>query len=332
LKGIIKTTLKLVFAGAIIYWLVQSDKLDFSLIGRSFKQGNTWLYAFLLLIVQTMLLSYRWLLLLEINSSKKLSFFGIVKVTWIGLFFNTFLPGAVTGDLVKLVYAKDLDPNISKTYLVTSVFIDRVIGLSGLLVILGLSSIFYYETITAISPQMKTLIHFNLFLFVGAVVLIFSLFAPKKIQELFLKYAAMVPVLGKRIHKTLIEFWTIGKSKSLIFKTIGLSIAIQHVTLTAFYSLTSPFYGKYIPMPYIITFIPVGFLAVAVPISPAGVGIGHAIFDKLFNFINVSGGASLFNLYFLLQVSINLLGIFPYLFSGKKHQLSETEEFELAEQ
>lgn len=326
----IKTTLKFLFAGAIIYWLVQSGKLDFSLIGKSFKQGNTWLYAFLLLIVQTSLLSYRWQLLLEINSSKKLSFIGIIKVTWIGLFFNTFLPGAVTGDLVKLVYAKDLDPKISKTYLVTSVFIDRVIGLSGLLVILGLSSIFYYEKITNISPQMKTLIHFNLFLFVGAVGLIFSLFAPLKLQELFLKYAELIPMLGKRVHKTLVEFWTIGKNKTVIFKSIILSIIIQLVTLTAFYILTSPFYGTYIPMPYIITFIPVGFLAVAVPISPAGVGIGHAIFDKLFNFINISGGASLFNLYFLLQVSINLLGIIPYLLGGKRHQLSETEEFELA--
>lgn len=331
MKGIVKTVLKLVFAAAIIYWLVQSDKLDFSLVTRSLKQWHTWAIAFTLVVIQTMILSFRWKLLLEINSEKKLPYFQVVKITWIGLFFNTFLPGAVTGDLVKLVYARDLDKKISKTYLVTSVFIDRIIGLSGLLLILGLSSLFYYESITGISKQMKTLIHFNLFLFTGAMFLVFSLFAPKKIQNIFLTYAEMVPILGKRIHKTLTEFWTIGRKKSVVLATIGLSLIIQLVTLTAFYTLTSPFYDQYIPLPYMITFIPVGFLAVAVPISPAGVGIGHAIFDKLFLFMKIKGGASFFNLYFLLQVCINLLGIFPYLFSGKRHQLSDTEEFELAE-
>ena len=51
------------------------------------------------------------------------------------------LPGVVTGDVVKLLYVKDMHKNFSKTYLLTSVFIDRIIGLCGLLFLTGFISI-----------------------------------------------------------------------------------------------------------------------------------------------------------------------------------------------
>ena len=59
--------------------------------------------------------------------------------------------------------------------------------------------------------------------------------------------------------------------------------------------------------------MPIGMMAVAVPISPAGLGVGHAIFDGLFKLYGTFNGASLFNLYFLTTISVNLMGIFPYL-------------------
>ena len=200
-------------------------------------------------------------------------------------------------------------------------------GLTGLLMILGFSSIIYYQDVTSISSDMKHLVHFNLFLFAGAITFILTLFSPKKVQITVLSMSTKVPVLGERIVKTLKGFWSIGAQKKTIIQCILLSCFLQAMNFLAFYLVSSPFYDKPIPYEFILTFIPVGFMAIAIPISPAGIGVGHLIFDRLFSLVGVAGGASFFNLFFLCQVLINLLGVIPYLLSGKEHSISEAEKF-----
>jgi glycosyltransferase 2 family protein len=325
LNQIFKTILKFAFAIGIIYWLIQSGKLDFSLVKKSLTSGSAPFICLLFIVLQDTFSAIRWRWLLKTTSNKALPLTEIIKVTWIGLFFNSFLPGAVTGDFIKLLYARDLDKDINKTFLVTSVFMDRILGLTGLLLILGGSSLYFYNEVVNVSPQMKNLIHFNFILFVGAIVFVISLFLPPKVQTFFLSIAEKIPFLGAKICKTLKQAWVMGENKNTILKCILLSALLQFMSLVAFYIISSPFYEKPIPLKFVITFIPIGLMAVAIPISPAGLGVGHVIFDKLFFYAGISGGASFFNLYFLCMVFINSLGFIPYILSGKRHTIHEAE-------
>ena len=311
-------TFKVLFSLAIVTWLLKSGKLDFSLVSRSLSSGYTWLFCFFILASQSIGTSIRWRWLLLINSKEQMPILKTIKITWIGLFFNSFLPGAVTGDLIKLYYARELDPKMSKTYLVTSVLVDRVLGLVGLLCILGVSSLCYYSEMTGLSSQMTNLMHFNLLLFSGAISFLIFLFIPRRLQEKTLFLVDHLPVIGIKVRKTLSSFWIIGENKIILMKCVIFSVLLQAMSLYAFYIVSSPFYTHDIPYAYIITFIPLGFMATAIPISPAGLGIGHAAFDKLFSLAGLEGGASFFNLYFLILISVNFLGLFPYLLSKKR--------------
>ncbi|MCF8057708.1 MAG: flippase-like domain-containing protein [Bacteriovoracaceae bacterium] len=328
MRDSLKMVLKVILAVAIISWLLKSGKLDFSLINKSFEMGYGWLLCLAFLITQDCLSGIRWRWLLKVNSQAKFPFIDMIRVTWIGLFFNSFLPGAVTGDFIKLLYIRDLDPKMSKTYLVTSVLMDRILGLMGLLVILGIFSTIFYGEIVGLSGQMANLVHFNLLLFAGAIVFIGFLFAPRKLQDKVLKLSQLIPVLGNKIHNTLMSVWTIGDNKIVLFKCIALSMFLQAMNFGAFYLISSPFYGADIPFKYIVTLIPIGFMAVAIPISPAGLGVGHVIFDKLFSFVGIEGGANFFNLYFVAMVFINSFGFLPYIFGGRQHSLKEAEAFD----
>lgn len=323
----LKTILKFSFAIGIIVYLIKSERLDFSLVSQSFQSGWGWLICGSILFTIDCLSSFRWRWILNANSKKNLPIKKVIGITYIGLFFNSFLPGAVTGDLIKLVYAKDLDNELSKTFLVTSVFIDRIFGLIGLLLVLSISSLVYYSELIALSSKMEKLIHFNLFLGVGAIGFIISLFSPKNIQNLLLTLCGKIPLLGSKIAKTLKQVWVIGSRKDIVAKSIFYSAVVQTLNIVAFYILTSPFYAQEIPVQYILTFIPIGFVAVAIPISPAGLGVGHVIFESLFNMVGIPNGASFFNIFFVIRICGNLLGIIPYLLSGRKHTLQETEEF-----
>lgn len=324
----VAASFKVFFAVGIIFWLVSSGKLDFNLLNDLLNSGPNLAYGLLFLVCTTSITSFRWKLILELKTSAKLKFTKILPINWIGLFFSTFLPGIVTGDVLKLLYVKDIDKNFSKTFLLTSIVMDRVFGLCGLLFLTGVISALNYDGLVAISPDVKILLHTNFLLFAGAVFFLIGLFLPKKIQDKIIGLIKLIPLLGNKAANTFEQVWLFGQYTRTTLSCVALSIMTQFFGIMAFWILTSPFYGKEISLGQAFGFIPMGLLATAVPIAPSGAGVGHAIFDKLFNIVGVSGGASLFNLYFLCLILINLLGVIPYLIIGKKHSIKEAENFE----
>lgn len=319
-----KTILKFGFAGAILIWLIKRGDLDFSLIQTSLiEHPIRVLLCISLVLFSAIGTSFRWKLLLEVKSQGKLPKKKIIGLTWIGLLFSSILPGAVTGDVLKVVYAKDLDSSLSKTFLITSALMDRIIGLLGLLFLLGFFSIIHYSELVALGPKMEKLLQFNFLLLLGAVIFFITLFLPQKIQHLLLKVFNKIPLVGASINNILKGVWDMGREKVVILKCLAMSIAFQAGNVFALYVISYPFFNINLDLTTFFTFIPLGFMCTAIPISPAGMGVGHAAFGTLFSFYGITKGASFFNLYFLCLVLVNLMGIFPFLFMGKRPKLAD---------
>jgi uncharacterized protein (TIRG00374 family) len=313
-----KIVLKFIFALALIYWLIISNKLDIMLIKKSFEVGPQWLIAFFLIFFQSIAGAYRYKILLQTKSRIKLSFLQILKTNYIGLFFSSVLPGAVTGDLIKLVYVKKIDPELSKTFLITVTLLDRIIGLTGLLFLSGFFSTIYFSEVTALSPRIAQIIQLNLFLFLGTILFIGSLFAPNFLQKAFSDLIKKIPLVGKKIANFLEQLFNLRENKKDLINCFLLSIFMQFLSILAFWTISSPFYSGQLPLQYAFTFIPVGLIATAIPISPGGLGVGHVLFANLFSYVKINNGASLFNLFFLCNFGHNFLGVLPYLISGRQ--------------
>ena len=69
--------------------------------------------------------------------------------------------------------------------------------------------------------------------------------------------------------------------------------------------------------------MPIGLITIAIPISPGGIGIGHVAFESLYSLAGYSGGADIFNLFVIIQLSIFLLGGIPYFFYNNEYKVSE---------
>ena len=311
--------LKILFSLSLVVWLLRQDKLDFSLVSQSFRQGPHLAIAITLLVVQYVGSAVRWKILLQTKTDRPLPLGKTIGVTWIGLFFNSFLPGSVTGDVIKIFYAKKLDGGLAKSFLLTSIFMDRFVGLLGLLAILGISCLIYHRPILSAGPEMAKLLALNAGIFALSLFLTgFILLAPASLRQSTLKRTKAMPLLGGKLSSLMGQIWFMGENKKVLVQTFGLSVGLQFINILAFYCLTSPFYGSDIPLYYAITFIPLGMMSIAVPISPAGLGVGHVIFEKLFAYTGIQGGASLFNLYFLTSIALNSLGLIPYILSGRR--------------
>ena len=103
---------------------------------------------------------------------------------------------------------------------------------------------------------------------------------------------------------------------------MSLSLLLQALAVVTFWFLTESFAQGEFPISYALSIIPIGFVALAIPIAPSGLGVGHAVFHTILGFIGISNGADLFNIYFFVLISFNLLGAIPYLLTKSKKQIS----------
>ncbi|MBP9681275.1 MAG: flippase-like domain-containing protein [Bacteriovorax sp.] len=315
----IKTLLKFLLAITLIVWLLTSGKLDFSLIRKAFTTGPQWLMALFLFFIQVAICSFRYKLLLETKSKINLQYLKILRLNYIGVFFSSVLPGAVTGDLIKLIYVKKLDDHFSNTFLVSITLLDRIMGLTALLFLSGTFSFLYYSEMTSLSPRMAHVIFINGILFIGACSFFMTLIAPKKYQDIIHILFIKIPFIGKKLSDQLNPIFALREKKKDLFICFTLSLFVQFLSILTFWLLTKPFIEQAFPLKYAFTFIPVGLTAMAIPISPGGLGVGHALFANLFSIVHIDNGASLFNLFFVCNLAHNCIGVIPYLTIRNKH-------------
>ena len=313
----------MIFALCIVFWLVTEGKLDFSLIVESFSQFEYLALSLGLLFVRNFIAIYRWKIILETRLSKALSFIGLIRVHWIGVFFNSFLPGTVSGDIVKLFYARDLEASLSKTFLMLSIIIDRILGLAGLVLLMGIVSLVNYEFLVSFGPKMETILWLNFFIFLVVITSLSLLFIPLTWIYSAVKAVGKIDYIGSVVLKSYQYLQDIGKDKKTLILCILLSIFAQVLHVFAFLTIVFPFCEKTITFAQAFSLIPLGDLTIAVPIVPSGLGIGHVAFQFLFETIGINNGANLFNLYFMAMILVNLLGIIPYLLAGKKHSFAK---------
>jgi uncharacterized membrane protein YbhN (UPF0104 family) len=114
-------------AGAVV-WLTREGR--YIKVAGIFGQMNLWLFAavFAGYVITQALMAVRWWLLMR-SQSVFVGLWPAVRLIFLGLFYNNFLPGAVGGDLVRAWYVTRHTEKRFEAAL--SVVMDRVIGLVG---------------------------------------------------------------------------------------------------------------------------------------------------------------------------------------------------------
>ncbi len=136
-KKIAKILIKVVVT-LFCFWYI-SNKIDFNQTIESLKKAD-WLFLFaaLLLLVLSKLLSAYRLNIYFRNINIKIPAWQNIKLYWLGMFYNLFLPGAISGDAYKVIYLKrKMDAPYKKTS--AAVLLDRFSGLLSVGILLSIS-------------------------------------------------------------------------------------------------------------------------------------------------------------------------------------------------
>jgi uncharacterized protein (TIRG00374 family) len=285
-KNIIIQALKLSFAVGLIVWLVKSGRLEFQVLTQLLELK--YLVPLILLTgVNLALGSERWRILLHAKGIQ-ISRFGAAKLTLIATFFNFAIPGGVGGDVVKGFYISKYNPHARVSSL-ASVIMDRFIGLYCMISYGLVSMIVFFDHIRA-NPKLHSIMILLTVIFVIfslAWLLVFSQRISNSIKtDLLLEKLPFGRKLSV-LYKDLISY---RYFKMAFIKAVFLTVCAQTAAVFFFVVAGSALGYNNVSLSIYFFVVPIGLIITAIPISPAGVGIGQAAFFFLFN--SVIGGES----------------------------------------
>jgi uncharacterized protein (TIRG00374 family) len=324
-RSIILFVAKAAVAVVLIGWLVRSGALDFSALGIMVRKP--WLLALDVgvfgfgVTVGTL----RWRALLGL-ADVQVPFRRLLQLQLTAVFFNVVIPGNVGGDVVKALYvARDADPK-KRTTILLIVFVERLVGLAGLVVVASLVTAFRGNVLWQ-DPQLQ-----QLALAVGALGAITVLgpvgfvlvmrYAGHRLEALTSGTTRVAALMNRLVAAMRL----LSSGPKNLFVALVLSMMSHAAAIGLFTVLTGFILDRPIAYSAVATIFPLGILTMVLPISPAGLGVGHVAFERLFQTIGLTGGATVFNVYLIGQITPCLLGVFPYLALKKKGAMPTAEE------
>jgi uncharacterized protein (TIRG00374 family) len=284
----------------------------------------------------------RWRLLLRVLSID-LKFFAGLKLHMLGLFYNNCLPSSVGGDLLRAWYVTKHASEDKRFEAALSVFVDRAVGLLGMLMMAaGFYWLFPVEELasqpenvaqktgkfTALSEWFST--NYYVLLAVLAVFcLIFAIFLKsRKNREKVWQTCTKLWCFGVKVMQEITSaarlYW---RNPGTILAALMLTFMCQGLTILGFYLLGRNL-GADVSIKYYYVFFPMSWLIGTLPISIGGLGIVEGWLKVAFKSVGVpSRIAALIALcQRLIMLTGSLPGVFIHIFGAHLPSAKEMEK------
>lgn len=216
----------------------------------------------------------RWWWLLRVNGTD-VSLGETLRFTWIGVFFNSVVPGATGGDLIKAIYIMKRCPGHRVPVLV-SVIVDRVLGLASLAILGAVIVLFALDRFGQIALAIWSVI--------GGVGLLGVIALSKRLRQL-VRLKWLLERLPHRISHLLkmvdqaIFFYRDHKGTIAASLLVGI---VNHVVSVLSVVFIGHSLGVGMPTFEYFVLIPVINIVTVVPLGPNGWGVGETAYKYLF--------------------------------------------------
>ena len=289
IKGYLKFILKLAITCLALYYI--STKIDLKEVFEQIKQANIWWFiaGILAFHLSKLIASFRVLEFYK-EIAVYLSIPDNIRLHYIGMFYNLFLPGSIGGDGYKIFLIKK-NSDAKTRHLISAALLDRLSGLSILVLL-------------------------------GALLLLNSTFDPPedwwKIVSVFIAIAS-VPAFYLVVRIFFKRF------KGAFLKTTVLSVFVQlGQILCAYFVLRSLGIDSYY-WDYFSLFMISSVVAV-IPFTVAGVGARELVFMYGYQYLNIDSTKAIgFTLLFFLALAITSLTGILFTFGRDEFNTGKTE-------
>lgn len=298
-----KNIIKLIITIIMFYFLFQYVDFNKLIAILAKSHGGTILVALLFQLASTYLAAYRWKLIMHLLVfNETISYY--VKSYFKGTFFNQVLPSSIGGDAVRII---DLTyKGYDKKDAFYGVFVDRVVGLVGLLVLNLLATIIFYG---AFDDRFSMLI---ILITLSGIIGFTLLFHLEKIKFLAnYKFLNLFHRLARRLNNLYAD-------RVLLIKHIAVSVVVHLFSVLTLYALALSI-DFHMDFQIFLIAVPPVFLLTIVPISLAGWGIREGAMVGIFMLVGADETKVLAMsiLYGLLLIISSLPGSYFWVKSKK---------------
>ena len=282
----------------IVLWAISriSQEERWSDLAGYFQNPNFWAVFLVVLFVFTVgqsLIGLRWWLLLRTQSTF-ITYWAAVRLHFLGLFYNNFMPSSVGGDLIRAWYVTRHTEKKFEAAL--SVFVDRVIGLLSTFIIAGFFYVFFlYGKADEIERPDKPRFFesfmkykgFILGILVLLVIILLGFLLHNKgrkiLKQIWTSSLNRLVSLSMKFKKSIIIYRT---KPIVILKVFFLTIFMQLMVITSFWFLGKNM-GIQASIKYYYVFFTLTWVLGAIPVSIGGAGVVEIFLVMLF--VDIAG-------------------------------------------
>lgn len=288
----------------IFWFLIHNSQLKFGLFGTLYDYPIRTCIIVLLCYLMVIFHAWRWYRL-NVVQNIDLSFLKTILPTYLGIAFNTVLPGSVGGDFVRLYYVLNKFPT-QKSQAVIAILVDRIVGLLGIFIIACLMTPFYLKIIKPDSALYYILIGCIGIFAAAMLFVVFSWFLLSLLHKFkwMTKFVSILEAI--RVYRN---------SKKVVLETLMVSAATQVLLLIVVLMLNNMMDLPSISIFDFMLALVVAQVANLVPLTPGGVGIGEAAFANVLLILNPEVNAAYATIFFALRL-ISTAAYLPGVFIG----------------
>ena len=237
------------------------------------------------------LMAYRWRRLLGVQDVR-LGMWEAIRLTWLGTFFNFVVLGTTGGDLARAWYsAKHTD---RKAACLLTVFVDRLIGLTGLtlLSVVMLAGVYASRLLPATrgifaagdknAQMLRVATYIATGVFAGLIGACAFVFSRRLRRWLHLEALYQKLPMAKQLANVREAVRRFRSRPAAILRAMGQTLMIHLLFICGIFLLAKAL-GLKIPWHAFLTYIPLIYIAAAVPISPGGLGAAEVGYVMAFS-------------------------------------------------
>jgi len=266
-------------------------------------------------LVSVILKAQRWRLLLFIQRMR-FDFAGILKLAFLGEFFNNILPGALGGDAVKAFFLIRREGR--KGASLVSIFVDRFTGLCTLALLASIMLFIALLVGQESSVDLKMPAYSILVIF-GAIILILVLSLHTGLYE----SSALNTFIDRLPFSRAINSARRALHRYRATGTLGLPIALYSFLGVVFWFIAVILIGMSLQVrlhwyDYFL-YLPLIMIVAAVPVSPGGIGVLEELFLYFFGTMEEPSRILALVIFYRLCIILSSLpGALIFLFAGRE--------------
>lgn len=324
----IKALIKIIISVGLIVWLF--SRIDVGDVVAMLRGANIWLVIAGMLLYTGAILcnAFKWGVLLRAQKIKA-PWRVVVQYTFVGVFFNNFLPANVGGDVMR---GYGLSEYIQRRAdAAVSVVVDRLIGLMALSSMAAVSALVVF-----LLPQQPMAMSDLLpiagiaVLATGGLATVIGLMLSRRsralIGRLLRRFSFLEPLIPiyEKLSTAIGAYRHRADALALAY---GIALGTWVFSNLTQWVLAQALSGEGIPLLYIFLINPIIGLALLIPISIGGLGVNQNLFPALYSRVGIPTALAV-SVSLLLQLTIYVTSLPGGVLWWRQRQAREAQEGE----